>query len=163
MIEFTAKWKDVQRLYELEKASLGDNTSVRGSSRLTDVAVQPKPIERQKVATCLRVFCDETCSAMRAHPEMKDAEGTHRFIQKIVDIWKMLNVRTRGKDIRHRDPREKVIESQSDARLGELLEHADFFKDIGKKPGGKRLFMHFWNVQNAVDVSIFGKFGRKTS
>ena len=28
MIEYTAKWKDVQRLYELEKASLGENTGV---------------------------------------------------------------------------------------------------------------------------------------
>ena len=60
-------------------------TGVRASSRLTEVAVRPKPIERQKVATCLRVFCDETCAALRTNPETKDADGTCRFIQKMVD------------------------------------------------------------------------------
>ena len=38
------------------------------------VAVQPKPIERQNVSTCLRVFCDETIAALRVHPGLNSEE-----------------------------------------------------------------------------------------
>ena len=92
--EFTAKWSHLVKLYDLEHASTELNDGVRGLSKLTDVAVRPKPVERQKVSTCLQVFCDETCSALRTHPKLDKAEvqGTALFIQRIVDTWKILNV-----------------------------------------------------------------------
>ena len=37
-------------------------------SKLTEVSVYPKPIERQKVLTCLQVFCDEILVALKCHP-----------------------------------------------------------------------------------------------
>ena len=49
-------------------------------SRLTFEAVCPTPIERQRVGTCLRVFCDETISALKVHPEIQDASGTIYFL-----------------------------------------------------------------------------------
>ena len=36
------------------------------------LAANPKPIERQKVDTCLKVFFDETVDALQFHPVMED-------------------------------------------------------------------------------------------
>ena len=52
----TAKWADIITLYNLEA-----NQIVK-LSKLTEVSVYPKPIEKQRVSTCLQVFCDETLS-----------------------------------------------------------------------------------------------------
>ncbi len=47
---FVAKWSLLLKLYELEQASKSPNESgVHGLSKLTEVAVKPKPVERQKV------------------------------------------------------------------------------------------------------------------
>ena len=53
-----ARWKDLIDLFELEK----DN--VAKLSSLTQVAVYPKPIERQKMSTCLKVFNHKTSAAL---------------------------------------------------------------------------------------------------
>ena len=51
-------------------------------SKLTYVAANPKPIKRQKVDTCLRVFCEETINALKLHPGMQNdnVDGTVLFI-----------------------------------------------------------------------------------
>ena len=43
--------------------------------KLMEVSVYPKPIERQSVATCLRVFCKETYTAIINHPGMRNDDG----------------------------------------------------------------------------------------
>ena len=42
------------------------------------MAASPKPIQTQKVDTCLKVFCGETVDALKFHPDMQDEnlEGT---------------------------------------------------------------------------------------
>ena len=62
---YTAKWSDLLNLYNLEHDLTSKNSCIRGLSKLTDVAVRPKPVERQRVSTCLRVFCDETHAALK--------------------------------------------------------------------------------------------------
>ena len=57
-----AIWSDLNILYSLEKGSFVK------LSKLNDVAISPKPIERQRVSTCLRFFCDETIAALETHP-----------------------------------------------------------------------------------------------
>ena len=39
------------------------------------VAANPKPIERKKESTCLKVFCNEIVDALIFHPEMQDENG----------------------------------------------------------------------------------------
>ena len=51
---YIAKCDHIKNLQKLE-----ENDSVK-MSKLNYVAANPKPIERQKVDTCLRVFCEET-------------------------------------------------------------------------------------------------------
>ena len=47
-----AKWSDLKLLYDVECESL------LKLSKLSYVAVYPKPIEKKSVETCLKVFCD---------------------------------------------------------------------------------------------------------
>ena len=53
-----ARWDDLKTLHVIES-----NNLVK-MSKLSDVSVYPKPIERQRVSTCLRVFCNSTVSAL---------------------------------------------------------------------------------------------------
>ena len=77
---------------------------------LDDVSIYPLRIERQKVSTCLKVFCDETYNTLLIHPGMAD------FIKKIVTWWKIVNVKGLGADIRYNDPL-GVIKNPQDTRL----------------------------------------------
>ena len=54
---FVAKWSDLIQLYEIENTT--NLSGVCGVSKLTEAAVCPKPLERQRVSTCLKVFCEE--------------------------------------------------------------------------------------------------------
>ena len=56
-----ASWTDLIDRFNFEK---GDLTKL---SYLTEVDIYPKPIERQRVSTCLKVFCDRTLSALKSH------------------------------------------------------------------------------------------------
>ena len=53
-----ARWSHLLELYKLEPGGLVK------LPKLTEVSVYPKPIERHIVATCLRVFCEETYTAI---------------------------------------------------------------------------------------------------
>ena len=46
-------------------------------SKLMEVSVYPKPIERQSVATCLRVCCEENYTAINNHRGMKTLMGVN--------------------------------------------------------------------------------------
>ena len=137
----TAKWSHLVDLFKLEQAATVNDRGVRGIySKLNEISVNPKPVERQKVATCLRVFSEETIAALRTHSEMKsdEVEGTAVFLEKVVKMWKILNVRSKGKDVRRNDPLVAPIESPDDPRLKYLLDIADMFLSMGKKEKGKR-------------------------
>ena len=52
-----ANWNDLKELYKLD--------SLVKLSQLNKTSVNPKPIERQSVDTCLHVFCEETIVALK--------------------------------------------------------------------------------------------------
>ena len=110
----TAKWKVLRELFELESSSLVK------MSCLTKISVYPKPIERQRVQTCLKVFCDRTAEAILHHPELdvnQDVKDTAIFIRKVTAWWKILNVKQKGVDVWNREPLQAVISSTDDDRL----------------------------------------------
>ena len=54
---------------------------------------------------------------------MKDVEGVEDpsiFIKKVIEFWKIMNVKGLGADRRHNDPLEKVIEDPDDYRLDSI-------------------------------------------
>ena len=110
------------KLYQLESDSL------LKMSKLNEVAVAPKPIERQKVALCLKVFCEETYNALLNHPGMadqNDREGTAIFIQKVITWWKIINLKGKGADVRHRNELEAVFTVPEDSRFKTIHEFGE--------------------------------------
>ena len=82
--------------------------------------------------------------------------GTVKFIEKVNTMWKILNVRTVGKDIRHNNPLEAVINSPQDSRLQQLIDYANWFLSIGKKAGGKRIRTLNKDTSNALHHTLNG-------
>ena len=64
-----ARWSHLVELYKLEAEGLVK------MSKLTKVSVYLKPIESQSVATCLRVFCEESYTAITNHLGMRNVDG----------------------------------------------------------------------------------------
>ena len=83
---YVAKWDHIRKRKKLEDGNLVK------MSKLTYVAANPKPIERQKVDTCLKVFCDETVDVLKFHPGVHDenVDGTVTLITKIIGFGKSL-------------------------------------------------------------------------
>ena len=124
-----AKWNHLAMLFELEKESLVS------LSELNQVAIAPRPIERQKVGLALRVFSEKTAVALKIHPDITEStEDTVIFIRKVVKLWKILNVRSKGEDKRFNDPYRAAITDVNDERL-------NFIEEFGKNGFG-----HGWKT-----------------
>ena len=54
----TAKWEHLITLYKLETDKLDK------LSDLNDIPIAPIPVERKRVATCMRVFMEKTYTAL---------------------------------------------------------------------------------------------------
>lgn len=76
--------------------------------------------------------------SQKCRDQMISIIGTIHFIEKVLSVWKIVNVRSKFKDICKNDPLVKEITSVDDERLTFLLEMGDFFKNIGKNYAGKR-------------------------
>ena len=121
-VQCTAKWRHLVTLYKLEAKK---NVKL---SDLTEVAVTPKPIERQKVSLCLKVFSEKTSKALLEHKGMENFEGvsdTVLFIDKVLEWWKIVNVRSPFLDSRFNDELRGAISDPDDPRLQTLLDFGD--------------------------------------
>ena len=136
---YTAKWDDLINLFEHEEIERKAASGIRGLSKLTEVAIKPKPIERQKVDTCLRIFSEETLHALKTHPKVdqKEVKGTTMFIDEVLKMSKILNVRSKDKAVRRNNPLEEEMSSPDDSRLEYLLDIAKTFKTMGKAKKGE--------------------------
>ena len=104
-----AKWSHITALHKLES-----NQMIK-MSKLTDVAVFPKPIERQKVSTCLKVFCEETVCALKCHPDLKNVDDTISFLSIINEFLRSVNVHSPYADIHMCDPNRAAIFSSGES------------------------------------------------
>ena len=86
-----------------------------------------KSIERQKVDTYLKVFCNETVDALKFHPGTQDenVEGTVRLITKIIGFWETVNVKSSFEGWRLNDSLRDAISSSTDLHLDNLIEIAE--------------------------------------
>ena len=122
-----ARWSDLISLFRVEEAS------TLKQSKLDFVAAHPKPIECQNVKTCLRVFCDETATALQTHTGIDsiDTVGTVKFIKMFVQFSKIVNVKRPGANLRFNDPDRDVVRSANDIQLNVLTQLADSVKSMG--------------------------------
>ena len=91
-------------------------------SKLTDVAVFTKPIERQKFFFCLKVFCEEIVFALKCHPELKDVDDTISFLSMVIEFWRIVNVHSPYADVRMHYPNRAAIFTSGDFNLQMQLE-----------------------------------------
>ena len=124
-----ARWNDLRSLYQSE------STQLVKMSKLTDVAVNPKPIERQRVSTCLKVFSQETASALKLFPDLTNVDGTVIFLERFIEFWNILNVKDKFAGVRSKDPNRHPITSDEDPRLQILLEIASLAEDMASLQG----------------------------
>ena len=141
-----AKWDHLRKLQKMEEGPLVK------MSRLNYTAVNPKPIERQKVDTCLRVFCDETIQALKEVDLGEDASGT---INMFVKFWKMLNVKSQYEDVRLKDPRRAAFTSDTDPRLEFLTELAALSESL-RGGRGTRVKMLTCDTSKALSQTCRG-------
>ena len=90
-------------------------------AKLMGESVYPKPMERQSVPTCLRVFCEEIYTAMINRPGMRNVDGrehTAAFIKVVVNWWKILNVNS---FVRFNNKLQNVEQEPLDERLNTIL------------------------------------------
>ena len=91
-----------------------------------------KELERQKVATCLQVFCDKTVSVVKTHSYLigRNVNDTALFLELFVAFWKVVNVHGPYEDICLNDDRRSVIRLPSNANLHQLLTLGDLAKSM---------------------------------
>ena len=97
---YIAYWEDVVNLYNEDQ-----KTPVR-LTKLTKIAINPKPLQRQSVPLVCSVFNDKTVTAFKAMKENKTfkfSEGTVVFIELITKWLKMMNVKDTVSHIKLRD------------------------------------------------------------
>lgn len=131
----TAKWRHLVELRKLESESLVK------MSDLDEISVSPKPIERQKVSTCLKVFSEKTHQALLHHPGMENVDGaadTAIFIHKVLTWWKIVNVKSKYMDVRHNDGLQAAISDSCDTRLSTLLQFGDTALQMAGKQGKRQ-------------------------
>ena len=87
---YVANWDQIRKFQKLEDGNLVKML------KLTYVGANLKPIERQKVDTCLKVFCDETVNALKFHlgMQVENVDGTVTLITKIIKFWEIVNVKS---------------------------------------------------------------------
>ena len=137
----TAKWSDINAFYNLEK------TQLIKCLKLTEVAVNRKPVERQRVSPCLQVFCDNTLSSLKSHPELQNKDGTVIFLSKIIEFWKIVNVHGPYRGVRLRDADRAAIYSAEDMNLQKLSEFSDFVEQHLTPSSSK---IHVKNLQEHI-------------
>ena len=102
------------------------------------ILVAPKPVERQRVSTALRVFSEKTCAALTHHPEIKTSTtDTVVFIQKVLKFWKIVNVKAPGLDKRLNDVLRAPITDHDYERLTYLQEFGNMAIKMAGKQGSK--------------------------
>ncbi|XP_076437845.1 uncharacterized protein LOC143277020 [Babylonia areolata] len=134
-VQRTAKWRHLVNLYKLECDSLVK------MSDLDEVAVSPKPIERQKVSTCLKVFSEKTHQALLNHPRLEqtdEVKDTAAFILKVLTWWKIVNVKSEFMDDRRRDPLQAAISNPNDERLNTVLQFGEMALEMSGKQGKRQ-------------------------
>ena len=141
----TAIWSHLVQLHSYEQGKIAK------TSDLDAVSIAPKPIERQRVSTVLKVFSEKTHAALISCTQIDNSRlETAAFIHKVLTWWTIINVRSRGKDVKHRNPLQKEILSPSDDRLDTILEFGDMAMQMHKKGNGPRIKQLSIDTANAI-------------
>ena len=116
-IKRVSKWAHLKQLYRFES-----ERQVK-LSNLNEISFAPKPIERQWASTCLRMFSEKkTYNAVLPQSGISiDKNDSALFINKVLTLWKILNVKSLQIDKLRNDPLQAEIISPNDTRLDFII------------------------------------------
>ncbi len=138
-----AKWSHLTTVYTAEQQS-----SLK-STRLNAVSVAPNSLERQNVNHVLKVFCEDTARGMEffnkfsKHPGVEDLDETVMFIDLVVRLWRMWNIRHSFQYIRYRSPEMEPFKTVDDTRFGFMENFVRFverWEELVKSANNKRKY-----------------------
>lgn len=101
--QVTGSFSDVRNLYDAEKEN------ILKTSPLTAAAVRPSKLQLQNVQHVLKVFNDKVEAALR----LQKCGDTADFIQFVLNWWNVVNVSSKGQDMRLNDPHRHVQDHTS--------------------------------------------------
>jgi hypothetical protein len=109
------KWSDVTNLLKSEKESVVRLTE------LSQASCYPSPLQRQKVSLVLKVFNEKTVAALR----LRGKEATAAVLESVLNLWKLLNVKSPETHIHLNDIYRIPISSTSSHGLQYISRFAD--------------------------------------
>ncbi|GFO08861.1 transposable element p transposase [Plakobranchus ocellatus] len=112
-----AKFSHLRKLYNAESLS-----TLKLAPALNLKSLNPTPTEKQSVNLMLRIFDRRNVTALQQYgPTWSlDTSGTREFLNLIIQLWNMLNVKHPLKGIRHRDDTCKPVHSMSDDNIATI-------------------------------------------
>ena len=121
--------EDVIDVYHDENKSLTKNT------KLDHQSLWPNNFEKQKVKLVLNVFDDKVATRLI----QLNHNQTAIFLQRVIRMWKILNVKSHDKGRNLQDIDQRPIFNKEDARLEYPSKIATTFKLMDSSPNGSRV------------------------
>ena len=115
-----ACWRDLVAPYKKESEGIVKQTTLSFS------ALYPTNFEKQKVSLALQVFNEKTVAAL----EIQGSMETARFIQLVLRMWKILNIKSPDKWYMPYDEDRKPFKNIDDQRLAFIKSMATMFKSM---------------------------------
>ena len=115
-VRWVAKWVHLKQLYNFE------SERVVKLSDLNEISIAPKPIERQQVSICLRMFSEKTYNALLIQSGISVNKNDTALFINVLTWWKILNVKSLQIDKLHNDLLQVEIRSPNDTQLDFIIE-----------------------------------------
>ena len=143
-----ASWKDIILLYKNESMNIVKQTELNFSS------LYPNNFEKQKVSLVLKVFNEKTVAALK----LEKKNHTARFIELILRMWNILNIR--WKSVRHQKNNPDLVEfsSTADERFAFLSKMSKMFENMHPLSGNSnaRILTLTADTDKALNVTLEG-------
>lgn len=155
MLEFTdpvsgkivlAKWNDLKNIYKDEV-----NNPVK-TTKLDYQTLFPNNFEKQKMSLVLNIFNEKTIAALKK----KKYYDTATFIERITQMWHILNVKSPNEGRNLNDPNRYPIENPNDERLIFLQRMSTLLKLMDSSKKGQRIRGLTGDTANAWHISLLG-------
>ena len=129
--------------------------SLRKAHKFSTSVLNPKSIERTSVKLSMAVFSESTLNALKFYAihEKKQWNQTADFIELIIKMWSVLNVKSTSKGKRKRNDNQDPVRSSLDWKLTFLREFADllsFWMSNSDFGFSKETFLALKQASNAL-------------
>jgi hypothetical protein len=148
----TANFDHIQQLYSMEA-----DKPVKAAHKLKRSCFNPTSIEKTSVKFASAIFHESTHNALTHYstssPDRHSWRETSMFLQLIVMLWKIVNVKTPRKGLHKRDDAQSPIASPTDWKLKFLEEIANYiskWKQSGRPGLSRETFLALQQTVSAL-------------